>query len=424
MTTFHLETTAGALADALTLVAPVIPKRAAFPVLKCVLLDERRMTGTNLEQTLCASFAALRMRGKLAVDAHALGVVNLLPADAPITLAYVKGSALLSFPGGSYDLLAFPHGDFPDPMHTGDWETVGGNGATNLPRALAAVRFAISTEETRYYLNGACLSKKDGENVVVATDGHRLAWQKAHVPWPDRWDGIIVPHAAVHLLVHLGQCDQLGVLFTDRQEPEGPDKVMVTKRVAVALRAKVAGVTLTTKLIDGTFPDWHRLVPQGLGGTWSADNKAPDDQPSTVKMAVPVAEVQRALARLKAGSAVAEWRSVTLDPSRGHPLVLTSRPDPDRLLVEVIASDAGETVPAGPARKTPITFNAFYLSTLLKHLPDPVAVLQTEADDGGSPTAVVHDQGGHVLMPMRGNALPADLLADRLSALTAPSEAA
>ena len=415
MTKFHLETTAGALASALKLVTPVIRKNH-LPILLCVKLEERRITATDLDVTIRAPFAATKMRGALAVDYRSLGVVKLLAEDAPVSIVEIKGGALMTFPGGSYDLLTLPASDFPEFQRDGEWESVHGNGATGLPRALAAVRFAISTEETRYYLNGVCLSKKDGETVVVATDGHRLAWQKAHVPWPDRWDGIIVPRVAVDHLVRLKQCDRIEVLFALETMRPNKEGVSVEKERPIALRVHAAGVVLTTKLIDGVYPDWHRVMPKGL-------KPAEDVPPETVKLAVPVEGVKQALSRIRAASQGGS-HGVTLDTSRGEPLVLTARPHPATLLVEVVPVDR-DVQPEANRRTEPITFNAAYLAALLAHVPDPVALFQSDADDGGVPCALVHEEGGHILMPMRGSTVERDLLTRRLEAIApAPSEAA
>jgi DNA polymerase-3 subunit beta len=125
-------------------------------------------------------------------------------------------------------------------------------GARDLKRLIDKTRFAISTEETRYYLNGIYLhtAQRGKEQTLraVATDGHRLA--QAELPAPKGavgMPGIILPRKTVHELQRL------------IEGSEGKVTVGVSPAKA---RFEIGTITLTSKLIDGTFPDYARVIPK------------------------------------------------------------------------------------------------------------------------------------------------------------------
>src|SRR5262249_2394432 len=125
--------------------------------------------------------------------------------------------------------------------------------ADTLKRLIDRTRFAISTEETRYYLNGIYLHPLPDKKLLraVATDGHRLARAETEMPkGAERMSGIILPRKAVQ---------EVRKLLDDIDQPI---------EIAVSdskIRLDIGGIVLTSKLIDGTFPDYERVIPQTLG---------------------------------------------------------------------------------------------------------------------------------------------------------------
>lgn len=399
MTTFHLETTAGALAAALKTANMVRPKRATVPILTAVLLRNRCMHATCLEVDIAVPFAAKRMTGALAIDAGSLGLLRLLSSDTDVSIQGNAQGAILSFPGGSYDLLTYEASDFPDPLDGDDKESLAGNQASGFQAALANVAYAISTEETRYYLNGVCLSRFGEEPCVVATNGHQLAWHDAHMPWPESWDGTIVPSPAVRAINRLGSCQTISLVFCYRQGNGDAN----SRRYPRLLQVDCAGVRLTTKLIDGTYPDWQRVVPKALGGMF-----AQDAERSTRQLAVPVQPLRQALKRLASRQQVFRSTGVTLAPQADGRLAVSGRVD-GALAVEVMPLPA--TNVSDPL-KHGVGCNAAYLGELLSHARDSEVTLVTDIDAAhidpahptkniGGPFGFKHDDGGHIMMPMR-----------------------
>lgn len=413
MTKFHLETTAGALSAALKIAKGVIERRSSIPILGAVRLAKRRVVATNLDIELSVPFAAKAMEGALVVDARCLGLLHFLDKETDITLSGTGKGALLNFPGGSYDLSTFEPADFPELQPVGTPDTISGNAATGLPRALAGVAYAISTEETRYYLNGVALSQINGEPCVVATDGHQLAWQNAHVPWPETWHDVIIPHDAVRLIVKLGACDAVS-LFLAHEDARKNDPL---QRYS-ALRVEAGGVRLTTKLINGTFPSWKRVVPASMGGdAFSQEPKG------SKRLAVPVPSMRQALARLNMSSLHPHGRpSVTLVPQPDGRIALSRRELDGELAVEVLPlATSAEAIGDDQRLRAGIGCNLNYLVNLISQTGDDEITLVTETADADAsmntegPFGFVSDDGGRMMMPMRTDTAAELGLHDRLA---------
>lgn len=412
MTQFHLETTAGALAAALKIANMVRAPKSTIPILGAVLLDNRRMVATNLDQEVSVPFAATKMQGRVAVHGSSLGLLRLLDADTEISIHGTKAGAMLSFPGGSYDLPSFQAEDFPVLPDLGDdIEEILGNGATGFPQAMAGVRYAISTEETRYYLNGVALGSISDEPCVTATDGHRLAWQKAHVPFPESWHGIIIPHQAVTVICGLGVCDAVQVGFEGDKQASKPHR----------LRVKAAGVKLTTKLIDGKYPDWHAVVPKCLGGHGHRPN---GKEYGARKLVLPVAATRQALRRLVAGqSSSAPQTGAKLSPQADGRVALSCRME-NELAVEVLPlAESMDGIPQPERLAACIGVNVSYLLGLLAAVAGDDLVLVCEPDHEGpdsvigSPFGFVDERGGHILMPSRPANVDSKVLMERTQML-------
>ena len=239
--------------------------------------------------------------------------------------------------------------------------------AADLKRLIDKTQFAISTEETRYYLNGIYVhaAKAEGVDVLrgVATDGHRLA--RVELPLPagaSDMPGVIVPRKAVNELRKL------------IDEGDSPVDVELSE---TKIRLSLGKVTLTSKLIDGTFPDYGRVIPSGNDKELTVDKK----------------EFEQAVDRVSTVSSE-RGRAVKLSLSDGRLVLTVTNPDSGTATEEIEVDYESEPLDIG--------FNSRYLLDIAAQLEGDTAVLRLA--DPGSPTIVQDREGAaalYVLMPMR-----------------------
>jgi len=303
-----------ALLKALAHVQSVVERRNTIPILGNVLLSAAdgvlSFSATDLDMEIADSAPAqVEAPGQITAPAHTLyEIVRKLPEGAEVSLTFTGADPRLTVQAGRYkvNLPVLPAGDFPI------MPTEGLSGAitidTNeLIRLIDKTRFAISTEETRYYLTGIYLHSviQDGRALLraVATDGHRLAL--AEMPAPEGASGsagVIVPRKTVQearrLLEDAGETIELRL---------SPQKV----------RFDFGGATLTSKVIDGSFPDYTRVIPKENHRIMTVDNAlfaAAVDRVATisseksrsVKLAVESGRVILTVRNMETGQAVEE----------------------------------------------------------------------------------------------------------------------
>jgi DNA polymerase-3 subunit beta len=264
-------------------------------------------------------------------------------------------------------LQALSEGDFPD-LAAGDMPTTLTLGAADLKRLIDKTQFAISTEETRYYLNGIYLHTVEGENGTVlravATDGHRLA--RMEMPAPNGaagMPGVIVPRKAVA---------EIQKLIDDAAE----DVTVELSQAKIRLTFG-GGVVLTSKLIDGTFPDYQRVIPTG------------NDKLLTVERG----DFARAVDRVSTISSE-RGRAVKLALTEGRMTLSVNNPDSGNAVEELDVDYDAAPLDVG--------FNARYLLDITQQLDGDTALFKLA--DPGSPTVIQDREGAqtlYVLMPMR-----------------------
>ncbi|WP_228868751.1 DNA polymerase III subunit beta [Roseibium aggregatum] len=373
----HIETTAGELRKALKIVEPAVVTRSALPILSTVLFDGATVTGCDMNLQIRADFAATKASGKAALQFFQLKrIVSALPMAESLCLASGSksgaGRVTLTFSGGCYDLLSMPHADFPALATPPAVEEI--PVPDGFTRSLKAVRAFISTEETRYYLNGICLSKNErGVPVAVATDGHRLG---AHETGLDVAGNPILPHMTVAALCALPNPTHCA--FVVRREGKGGDD---KASVPTWSRFRFPGIELVSKLIDGTFPDWKRVVPN-----------IEADHP---KMTLDRVETLAALRRLSSSPLN---KSVMLAAEGNIVVACRTSADEDMRGSERLAGASVENWPGGFL----FCFNGSYLRDLLiGHRPSETVTLTGQSR--GAPCVVTGAGNDYVtvLMPMR-----------------------
>ena len=361
-----------ALLKALNHVQSVVERRNTIPILSNVLIQASRgvvkLTATDLDIEIVEQVAAdVSKEGATTAPAHMIyDIVRKLPDGAQLELEVGPDSGRLSVNAGRsrFQLQALPPEDFPN-LNAGDLSHSFAVPAADLKNLIDKTRFAISTEETRYYLNGIYLPEvaKEGMLRAVSTDGHRLAQAQAALPsGAAGMPGVIVPRKTVLEVVKL---------------LEGVEGDIAVSLSAAKIRFTLAGMVLTSKLIDGTFPDYERVIPRHNDKLVEVDTRLFSDavdRVSTISME--------------------KGRAVKLNIANGKIIFTVNNPDSGSAEEEVACSYDREPVDIG--------FNARYLLDIAGQLKSGNAHLLLA--DAGSPT-IVKDPGDetalYVLMPMR-----------------------
>jgi DNA polymerase-3 subunit beta len=363
-----------AMLKALGHVHRIVELRNTIPILSNVLLEARqgrltlKATDLDLEATESAP-ADVAQEGSTTVPAHVLyEIIRKLPEGAQVSLEMSgdSGQLLLRSGRARFHLQCLPAADFPD-LTTGDLSHRFVLASGDLKKLIDNTQFAISTEETRYYLNGIFLhvTEVDGAPMLraVATDGHRLA--RVELPAPPGaagMPGVIVPRKAV---------SEIQKLIEDLAQ-----EIVIELSTAKA-RFQFGDVVLTTKLIDGTFPDYGRVIP------------AHNDK----RLVVEKEPFARAVDRVSTISSE-RGRAIKLSIGDGKMVLTVNNPDSGSASEEIEVDYDSAPIEIG--------FNARYLLDIAAQLSSDTALLKFS--DPGSPT-IIQDRDGaaalFVLMPLR-----------------------
>ena len=352
----------------------VVERRNTIPILANVLIRAEnaklavKATDLDLEviETIPAEAAG---PGATTVPAHMIyDIVRKLPEGAQVVLdaSGDRGSLTIRAGRAQFSLQTLPESDFPD-LAAGDMTHKFTLAAKDLKRLIDKTQFAISTEETRYYLNGIYLHvagpAKSQTLRAVATDGHRLAQTDLAVPaGAAGMPGIIVPRKTV------GEVQRL---------IEDLDAEISIELSQTKIRFTIGDVVLTSKLIDGTFPDYGRVIPAGNDKTLMVDKP----------------EFAAAVDRVSTVSSE-RGRAVKLAVSAGKLVLTVTNPDSGSATEELEVEYDSDPLDIG--------FNSRYLLDIAAQLDGETAVLRLA--DPGSPTLIQDkDAKGtlYVLMPMR-----------------------
>jgi len=355
-------------------VQSVVERRNTIPILSNVLIEAApdnsvRLMATDLDLQIIESMGAVSVEtpGAITVSAHLLfDIARKLPDGSQVSLETADNRMTVKAGRSRFQLPTLPRDDFPVIVE-GDLPTSFEMPARVLAELIDRTRFAISNEETRYYLNGIFFHVADELLRAAATDGHRLA--RYTLPRPDGAEGmpdVIVPRKCVAELRKLLE----EVLDTSVLVDLSASKVRFTL-------GGEHGVVLTSKLIDGTFPDYSRVIPTGNDKLLRLDPRSFFE--GVDRVATIATEKTRAV-------------KMTLDNDR----VTLSVTSPDN-------GTAAEELPADySAEGFEIGFNANYLKDILSQIDGDIVELHLA--DAGAPTLIRKDDKApslYVLMPMR-----------------------
>jgi DNA polymerase III subunit beta len=365
----------GALLRSLAHVQNIVERRTTIPILSNARLDAKDgrlgLTATDLDLTLMAEEPAeVERKGVTTVSAHTLfDIVRKLPDSSTLSLDQPAGRSELTITAGrsEFQLPSLAADEFPA-MNTEELEVAFEIPPADLARLVDKTRFAISTEETRYYLNGVHLhAVTTGATSClrgVATDGHRLSRVEVALPaGAEQLPPVIVPRKTV------GELRKL-------LEEAGSEAVRVSVSPA-RIQFRSGRNILISRLIDGTFPDYERVIPAGNDRVAVLNTKAFSD-------------------------AVDRVATISTEKARAVKLAF----EPSRLTVSAVSSEAGRAVEELDGQFSgdglEIGFNARYVLDMMAQIEG--GEVRVEMANAAAPT-VVRDPADasalYVLMPMR-----------------------
>ncbi|WP_126172752.1 DNA polymerase III subunit beta [Altericroceibacterium xinjiangense] len=355
----------------------VVERRNTIPILSNVLLEASgdgmvKIMATDLDLQVMESVAAVSVEtpGAITVSAHLLfDIARKLPDGSQVSLETADNRMTVRAGRSRFSLPTLPRDDFPMIVE-GDLPTSFAIPAQTLSELIDRTRFAISTEETRYYLNGIFLHVAEEDSPVLkaaATDGHRLA--RFTLPRPDGAEGmpdVIIPRKAV---------GELRKLLEEAQD-ENIRIDLSSGKIRFSLGGE-SGIVLTSKLIDGTFPDYSRVIPTGNDKLLKLDPKSfyqGVDRVATI--------------------ATEKTRAVKMGLENDKVTLSVTSPDNGTAAEEVPADYSAESFEIG--------FNANYLKDILAQIDGDTVELHLA--DPAAPTLIRQDDKSpalYVLMPMR-----------------------
>jgi len=353
-------------------VSRVVERRNTYPILANVLITAAdgqitlRATDLDIEITESAQ-AIIDAPGKTTVPAGTLHEIVRKAAEGALTFTLGENDIVIKSGRSRFSLNILSPESFPD-LKVGTFTHEFTMPAADLARIIAKTAFAISTEETRYYLNGIFLHVDEDEKRMpvlrgVATDGHRMA--RCECPAPDGSNGmpgIIVPRKAV------GEISKL-------LDAGGDIKVEVSD---TKIRIAIGGVSLLSKLIEGTFPDYKRVTP-ALSNTVAS---------------VKVSDLRAAIDRVSVISSDRGGKAVKFKLETGKLEISVTNPDHGDSVEDMDAIWEAEPFEIG--------FNARYANDILGIVSGKQVSISVS--EPGSPTRLFAEDDPStlfVLMPMR-----------------------
>lgn len=354
----------------LQLVGGVVEKRQTLPVLSNVLLEiegtQLSLTGTDLEVEIQGRVELTEPSTEGAVTVPArklLDIVKSLPDDSLISLVQNDDRVVVTSGRSRFTLSTLPASDFPNVEE--DENTLNFNmPQKTLKKLVDATSFAMAQQDVRYYLNGMLLELSQNRVRTVATDGHRLAMSSQGVDdlGVEERRQVIVPRK--------------GILELNRLMADSDDSVEISLGTN-HLRARTAAFTFSSKLVDGKFPDYERVVPRG------GDKEVVGDRQSL-----------RSIFSRAAILSNEKYRGVRLLLSENNLQVRANNPEQEEAEVNQEIDYQGPELEVG--------FNVTYLLDVMNVTQgDQVKLVLSDANSSALLSDFDDDSSVYVVMPMR-----------------------
>lgn len=357
-----------ALLQSLQRVIGVVERRQTLPILANVLLnvhDEAlSFTATDLEVEIQARTQAVPVeRGEATLPARKLvDIVRNLPEESRIHVSSNTERVVLTVPHSRFTLATLPAEEFPSVEET--------HGAKTLELSQAQLRwlidrtgFAMASQDVRYYLNGLLLELDAHRLRAVATDGHRLALADTELetPFPEGMQ-VIVPRKGIQELLRL---------LSDS------DALLQVELADNHLRVSWPDVRFTTKLIDGRFPNYQRVIPKAGGAQLQVDRNVL--RQALVRASILANERLHGVRFIVGG----EWLRIC-----------SNNPDQEEAEEELAVAYEGEPLEIG--------FNASYVLEALAAIEEPtVNIFLIDANSSALLQGAENQSCQYVVMPLR-----------------------
>jgi DNA polymerase-3 subunit beta len=354
---------------ALQAVSGIVERRHTLPILANVLL---RKTGKQIEFTTSDLEIQVRTSEELGGDEASLNttvgarklidILRSLPADQVVTLSAAQNKLTLQAGKSRFTLQTLPAEDFPLVNEAVDFGPVFSVPQNTLRSLVNQVHFAMAVHDIRYYLNGILFIAEGKQLTLVATDGHRLALAQALLDNEVPKQEVILPRKTVL---------ELQRLLKDEDTP------IEMRFAGNQARFSFSGMEFVTKLVEGKFPDYNRVIPK-------------NHKNSVVMGRAPLlASLQRAAILTSE-----KFKGVRVNIEPGSLRIASSNAEQEEAKEELEIDYAGDSIEIG--------FNVTYLMDALANMNCEMIKLELQ-DTAASALFTVPDQPGfkYVVMPMR-----------------------
>ena len=366
-----LKLSRGAFLKPLTYVSSVVEKRQTLPILSNVLIQfdgssRLSMTGTDLEVeviTYCENVSG--ESGEMSINARKLfDITRSLPEDAEISITSEdNGKAIIRSGKSRFTVQTLPSEDFPK-IETEQWTQTWKLPGSVFKQALSRTSFAMAQQDVRFYLNGLLLVSDSDKMITVATDGHRLA--KTEIQLTSR-----TTDAEIQAIVPRKAITELNRIIEDN------DNEISVSFNANHMRVELDSVIFTSKLIDGRFPDYDKVIPKN------------QDKSILIERT----ELQNTLNRA-AILTNEKFRGVRLIVSKEKMSVSANNPDQEEAFDEIKIEYTGDDVEIG--------FNVGYMLEALNAIAsEKVEILLSDPNSSGTLRAPGDEETVYIVMPMR-----------------------
>ena len=364
--------------SALQAVAGIVERRHTLPILANVLI---RKTSENLELTTSDLEIQVRTRAELGGDAgnfsttvgarKLIDILRSMPADQIVTLTANQNKLTLQGGKSRFTLQTLPADDFPLVQEAADFGPAFSVPQKALKGLINQVHFAMAVHDIRYYLNGILFVAEGKSLTLVATDGHRLALAQATLDVEIPKQEVILPRKTVLELQRLLKDEK------DGKEGEDPGGMIEMRFAGNQAKFSFSGVEFVTKLVEGKFPDYNRVIPKNH------------------KNVVTLGRVPFLSSLQRAAILTSEkFKGVRVNIEPGTLRIASSNAEQEEAKEELEIDYAGDSIEIG--------FNVTYLIDALSNMSVEMITLELQ-DTNSSALITVPEQAGfkYVVMPMR-----------------------